>query len=251
MSVLDKEEVKADEEQPKVEEAEVEKPKEVEKTPEEPLETETETTEDEPEEKPVSRRESLRIQQVIERAKQGAYGPKPEPKSSSGLNYSTELEADAETLKRLEDDRKAYGKSLYEEGLRRADSLQFRTRLEIDAPRVEAKYPQLDKSSPDFHPSLANALNTMYLSAVGYDEKNDTVQNANVRYADYIESMMELADEIAGQKTAKTQKNIARQAANTGLRPDGSSSKRMNLNQSPEKMTDDELKAVIAQGLGK
>jgi hypothetical protein len=58
---------------------------------------------------------------------------------------------------------------------------------------------------------------------------------------------MELVEEIAGQKNAQSVKNIVKQAAATGLRPDGSSAKRLNLNQSEKTMTLEELYAAIGQ----
>ncbi len=86
---------------------------------------------------------------------------------------------------------------------------------------------------------------------VGYDAETDTVKNPNIRYADYIEAQMELAEAIAGEKNQKTVQNIAKQAATTGLRPDGSKAKGLNLNQSPDQMTDEELAAAIAATLPK
>ena len=58
---------------------------------------------------------------------------------------------------------------------------------------------------------------------------------------------MELVEEIAGQKNAQTVKNVTKQAAQTGLRPDGSSAPRMNLNKAPQDMTMEELYASIGQ----
>lgn len=199
------------------------------------------------EEKPPSRREQLRIQQVLEKLKQKEAQPEA-PVKKDALDYST-FDADPELVKQLEADRKSYGEDLYSQGVQQAKSIQFHTRLDIDAPRVEAKYPQLDKESDQFDSAIANALNTSYLHLVGYDEKSDTVQNPNVRYADYIEAQFELANAIASEKVVKTSKNIAKQAASTGLRPDGSTAKRLNLNQDAEDMTDEELKAKIAQSL--
>jgi hypothetical protein len=122
--------------------------------------------------------------------------------------------------------------------------------LEIDAPRVEAKYPQLDKTAQEFNPVLADTINQMYLSAVGYDKDHDTVRSGDVRYADYVESIFELADEIASVKTAESSKNIAAQASKTGIRPGGASTK-LNLNKAPSQMTDEELQAVIATAIPK
>jgi hypothetical protein len=228
-------------EQPEVEQAEtfdeeVEEPEvEVE---EEPAEEAEQTEERQP-----SRRESLRIQQLIQRMKD-------QPKTANNqvpeaLDYSQALDADEEVINRLEQDRTQYGQNLQNQALDQLKSVQFHTRLEIDAPRVESKYPQLDKSSTEFNPAVADAVNNWYLATAGYDSQTDTVKNSDVRYADFVEGIMEMADEIAGEKNSRTVKNVAKQAAVTGLRPDGSKAKKLNLNQSPENMTDEELKAYI------
>lgn len=243
------------------EEVEVqETPEETPETPETPEEeptqeiTEEETPEETPEtpegqEKPPSRRESLRIQQLLQKMKE----PKEEsaPKVPDALDYSKALNADPEVISQLEEDRTKFGQTIRDQTLEQVKSIQFHTRLEIDAPRVESKYPTLDKSSPDFNPAVADALNTSYLSMVGYDPDTDTVKNPNIRYADYIEAQMELAEAIAGERNQKTAQNIAKQAATTGLRPDGSKAKGLNLNQSPDQMTDEELAAAIAATLPK
>lgn len=189
-----------------------------------------------------SRRESLRIQQLVSKLK--AQEPASAPFSPEGLNYEETLNADPEVLKQLETDRRAATTAAYQEGLKQAQSIQFHTRLEIDSPRIEAKYPQMDKNAPEFNPAVADALNTMYLSTAGYDPATNTVQNANIRYADYIESMMELVEAAAGAKVAQTQRNIARQVASTAIRPGGTTTKRLNLNQHPTDMSDEELAAA-------
>lgn len=201
----------------------------------------------EPERQP-SRRESLRIQQLLEKLKEKE-APAERRAPSGGLDYKTALDTNDETVELLDADRRKYGEQLYNEGLEQSKTIQFQTRLEIDAPRIEAKYPVLDKDSPDFNPVVANALNQMYLSAVGWDATTRRVANANVRYADYIEGIMELSDEVASKKVAQSTRNITKQAAATGLRPSGGNAKRLNLNQAPEKMTDEELKAIIAQAV--
>lgn len=209
---------------------------------EEPEEAEAEP-EPEPEEKPPSRRESLRIQQLIQKMKQNPQQPQYTP--PQGMDYAETLEADPETVQQLEADRQAYGQAYYDQGARLAESNLFHTRLEIDAPKVEAKYPQLDKNSPQFDPAVADAVNNWYLSTTGYDPQTNTVQNANVRYSEFVEGIMELAERAAGEKVARSSKNIAKQAASTGLRPDGSSAKTLDLNKAPEDMTNEELNAFI------
>lgn len=205
----------------------------VEEAPEEP---------EEPEEKPPSRREQLRIQDILAKREKAQ---QPTPPASAGLNYATDLNAEPEIVKQLEADRQAAANASYQAGIKQADSIRWEALLNADAPTIETKYPQLDKTSSDFHPALANAINSMYLSSVGYDADNKTVTNPNIRYRDYVESVFELANEIAGEKIQSTTTNIKKQVANTGLRPDGSTSKRLNLNQSPNQMTPEELEAKI------
>jgi hypothetical protein len=230
---------------PEILEEEVEIPEpEAPKVEEQEKEEEVEEEEEEVE-KPKSRREELRIQQLLAKYKEETRAPEPE-KVKDAIDYESELNADPELIKRLDEDRRRVADASYRQGMESNKSILFHTRLEVDAPRVEAKYPQLDKESDDFNPQLANAINTMYLSTVGYDEKNDSVRDPNLRYSTYVESVFELANEIAGEKTEATRTNIKKQAAKTGLRPDGGGSKKLNLNKAPSQMTDEELDAVIA-----
>lgn len=208
-------------------------------------------SEEEDDPKPPSRREQLRIQQLLSKFKEDGPESKKKPNRPEALDYKDELDADEAVIEKLTTDRDTFGEQMYRQGLEQAKSLRFHTRLEIDAPRVEVKYPQLDKTSDDFKPALANAINQMYLSAVGYDSKTDTVQNPDIRYAEYVESMFELADEMGSQRVEATRQNIKKQAGSTGLRPDGSAPKRMNLNKAPADMTDEELAAVINQAMPK
>ncbi|MCB1712575.1 MAG: hypothetical protein KDH96_08935 [Candidatus Riesia sp.] len=200
------------------------------------------------EEKPPSRREQLRIQQLLKKYgdPQQGHAQQP-PKSSSEMDYSKELNADEELIKQLEADRNATAQRSYEEGLKRADFIEWNTSLRIDAPIVAQKYPILDKNSTEFHPAIADAVNMWYLRMTGYDANSRTVKDPSISYADFVDSYMELVEETAAQKNLKTVKNVAKQAAATGLRPDGSSAKRLNLNQAPEKMSIEELYAAIGQ----
>lgn len=216
-------------------------------SPEEPAPSEPDEPAPSEPEKP-SRRESLRIKDLLAQNRKLKEATAPSP---LGIDYSKDLEADPEIVERLTADKKAAVEAAFNQGLERTSSIQFHTRLEVDAPRIEGKYPQLDKRSPKFHPAVADAINTAYLSAVGYDAETDTVRNPGLRYADYVEGMFELADEIAGEKVEATATNVAKQAAQTGLRPDGSQAKRLNLNKAAEDMSDEELAAKLAQmGLG-
>lgn len=234
------------EEDPSVEEpegsAEVETPEaEAEPAAEEPAPAESEA-----EEPPVSRREALRIQQVIEKAKQGAYAPKPE--QPAGLDYRTALDADEAVYTQLEADRKALGESQYNSGLEQAKSIQFHTRLEIDAPRVYDKYPQLDKNSAQYNPAVQQAVDSWYLATTGYDAATDRVANPSIRYSEFVEGIFELGNEIAGEKVQATVKNVAKQAAQTGIRPNGQASKQYAGNDETQ-MSNEQLESLIKRGL--
>ncbi len=228
--------------EPEVQEEANEEPQEVENQEEQP-----EQIKEQPQEERVSRRAEKRIQSQSLKIK-NLLAEKAElerrlPENPKGLDYSRELEADDETISRLDADRKQYGESAYSQGLEQAKSLQFHTRLEVDAPRVESKYPQFNAQAEEFNPGVADAINSMYLSAVGYDPKTDTVRNPSLRYSDYVGAVMELVDAAAGEKVSKTQRNIVSQVANTGLRPSGGTAKQLNLEQPVEQMSDEELKA--------
>lgn len=241
--------------EPEVEEPqaspEVETPAEVVETPsEDPVADEPEDKVEDPieEEPKPSRRESLRIQQLIDKMKQQAPAPKPQAQRQDALDYANALDADPEVIRQLEADRQAASDASYSAGLEQNKSILFHTRLEIDAPRVEAKYKFLDPSDKEsFDPVRANAMNQLYLNASGYDADSGTVLNPNIRYAEFVEAQMEFAEALLADKQVRTTKNIVKQTAQTGLRPDGSSAKRLNLNQSEKTMSLEELYAAIGQ----
>jgi hypothetical protein len=223
-------------------------PEEPETPNEEPEDTPEVVEEDEGEpdgsEKPQepSRREQLRIQQVLSKLKQQ---PQQEFKPKGGMNYADALDADPQIIKQLEEDRDRVTNQAYSEAVKMAQTSEWRTMLHIDAPQVESKYPQLNRESDDFNPAVSNAISQWYLATVGYDPETETVQNPNVRYSEFAEGIMELAEQAGIAKAAKSSKNIASQVAHTGLRPDGTSPKALNLNKDPGQMSDDELDAVL------
>lgn len=226
----------------------------IEEVPEVPTETADEETVQEddkpevPEEKPVSRREQKRVRDLL--GKYPQLGNQTAPPARDGrLDYGEALDADPEVIKQLEADRQREGQMQYNAGLEQAKALQFHTRLEIDAPKIESKYPRLNPESPDFDAAAADDINSLYLALTGYNEQTGMVQNPNLRYADFVETQIGLSERLASRRVVESTKNIAKQTAATGLRPDGSSAKRMDLNKDPHAMTDEELKAVIAQSI--
>lgn len=233
---------KEEPETPKKDEEEPEKKPEEEPTPEPKKEEEPE-----PEKEP-SRREQLRVQQLLKKMAEGEK-PVEKPASPTGIDYEKDLEADPALVKRLTEDREKSNQAMFDKGLEQANSIRFLTRLEVDAPRVETKYPFLDKNDKEFDPAAADAINQKYLQFVGWDAKTQGVKHPDIRYADFVEAEVEFAQQLAKNMVAETQKNVTKQTAQTGLRPDGGSAKRLNLNKPPEQMSDDELDAVIAQAV--
>lgn len=204
-------------------------------------ETQQEETQEEPQ--PPSRREQLRIQKLLH--KYPNLQERVAPQQQSGINYKDMIEADEQVYDQLDQASQEFGNTKYQEGVQTAQFYSWRTDLKIDTPQVYRDHPELDpKNEEGFNPALADTLNQMYLSTVGYNGKS--VKNPDISYRDYIDSMYELVDEAASHKVERTQANIVKQAARTGLRPDGSSAKRLDLSKAPQAMTDEELDAVIA-----
>jgi hypothetical protein len=199
------------------------------------------------EESAPSRREQLRVQQLLKK-----YGPPKEPEQPAPLqtpNFRELINADDEVYETLDKSTQeavdAARKAGESDTLKQLKSVQWNTLLHVDTPQVETKYHALNpKDEVNFRPALADAMNRRYLAMVGFDPKTGTVENPDIRYLDFVESEFELADEIASTQLHNTAKNIAKQAATTGLRPDGSSVRSMDLAKDPTQMTDDELKAA-------
>lgn len=241
--VVDDAQVKPDETpevklaEPTGNESEVEPEQESQETA--PVSIEEEETPEEGREKRPSNRLLTRAQKLLEK-----YGP-PEKRVApsqrrDALDYQNALDADPQVIQQLEADRRAEGESRYNEGLQTANAIEFRTNIKLDLPLVKEKMEKLD-------PRDADALDREYLYAVGFDPGTGFVSNPNIGYAEFIDAKIEMGERLAQSMNANTVRNVARQAATTGLRPDGSSAKRLNLNQAPEDMTMEELYAKIGQ----
>lgn len=251
-------------EEPKLEETPVEEPQEEPKEPEQPEESAQEEPEapaeepkvEEPEEQPeeqeeepqISRRERLRVQDLLNKYPDLAEKPIKAP------NFRDKVQADEETYKTLEDTTRDFGRELLNEAQNRVAYDTWNRFLQTEDKLVKSKYPELDPSNKEkFYPAVADSLNLKYLRTVGYNpgdpEKGvaPTVANPNVSYSDFVDAEMEYANELASMMAEDSRRKIAKQAASTGIRPGGSTPTRMNLNKPPEQMTDEELKAVIAQ----
>ena len=192
---------------------------------------------------PPSRREQLRINDLLKK-----YGPPPEaPRtapSQDRMDYAQQLEADPEVVKRLEADRQAAAQQAYQQGQQAATQQvqynQFYNNIRFDLPLVSDKLSKLD-------PEDVKSIDEEYLAITGANPQTMTVRNANIGYAEFVEARLEQAERLATRMNQETVKNVAKQAATTGLRPDGSSAKKLNLNQAPQNMSLEELYASIGQ----
>lgn len=219
--------------------------KEVEAIAEAPEEAEPEVVEEEeeakvetPAETPPSNRLLTRAQKLLEK-----YGPPQErqaPRRNDALDYSQALDADPEVIEQLNADRQRTEQTYYNEGLRKAEAIEFKTNIRLDLPLVAPMMAKLD-------PRDAEVLDREYLNTVGFDPATGNVERPNIGYAEFIEARIEMAKRMGESMNAESVKNIAKQASMTGLRPDGSSAKRLNLNQAPENMSIEELYASIGQ----
>lgn len=216
--------------------------------------------EPQPEERPISRREQLRINDLLKK-----YGdprvnlpehkaPAPEQKPS---DFIQNLDAEPEVIERLEAERQAAKDLAYQQAAQAvAQDMEYKLwnrELKNETPTVYKEFSFLDPESPDFKPAAADAMNQKYLRFVGFDPGDvqqgirPSVKYSDLSYREFVASEMEFVEELASRKAAESQKNIATQAAQTAIRPDGGQAKRLNLNQAPTDMTLEELYAAIGQ----
>lgn len=236
-----------------VEEEQVEEVAEDNEETEEEEETPEAEEPEEVEEPQPSRRETLRVQKLLQK-----YGTPPDikaPKVEGTLDYNQALEADEDTIRKFEADRQYASDAAFREGLQQSQLREWERDIKYELPQVKQQYKFLDPNDKENYNKVAEeALNEKYLRFVGFRPATEntpaSVMYPDVSYLEFVESEMEFADELANQKVAQTTKNIARQVAKTGLRPDGSRAKSLNLNKAPEKMSDEELDAIINQNLG-
>ncbi len=180
-----------------------------------------------------------RAQKLLEKYGPPQERPTQQPRNEA-LDYGQALDADPAVIKQLEADRRRAEENSYNEGLRKAEAIEFKTNIRLDLPLVAEKMQKLD-------PRDAKALDDEYLYITGFDPQTGYVTNPNIGYAEFIEARIEMAERMGTSMSNETAKNVAKQAATTGLRPDGSSAKKLNLNKQPHEMTMEELYASIGQ----
>lgn len=244
---------------PVEEPAEAEQPEPKEETP--PEETQTEQLEPDsaeppeeapedtpqvPEEQP-SRRESKRIKQLTEKlAQYESRQPQPQQAPPPVIGEG-DYDVDEINQRAQQMSQQAYAQGL-SQAQQMANAQAFATRLEIDTPKVYQKYDILDQNSDNFDPGRTAFINELYLRTVGYDPNSGAVANTNVRYEEFVDGIMEMVDTAAAAKSVDSKANLTKQAAQTGLRPSGTA--KDYGGDDPSKMSTEQLKARIEEGLG-
>lgn len=168
------------------------------------------------------------------------------------IKYDKGAEYDAE---QLEKDRNQYGESQYAQGIeqQRQHDQQVRAwdRLEIDHESVANRYPFLDEESDSFDPDVAQNINSLFLESAGYDNATHTLRNPDVRYRSFVQRYVKAMEKYAATRNADSTRNLEDQRGRGGVRPGGGGRKPVGLTfGDPGKMTDEELDAHIAAGLG-
>lgn len=191
--------------------------------------------------------EELKLNKILDRIQRPSAAPQQQ-RESQPMDYRETIEAPDEVYKTLDQDRQNYGEQRYSEGLEQAKAIEFRTNIKLDLPIVKDKLDKLD-------PADAQALDREYLNLVGFDPQTGFVRNSDVGYADFIEARIEQAERLAASMNLKSQRNIAKQAAQTGIRPDGGAHKGLQINNPGDiaKMSSEEFeknKAAIYKAAG-
>lgn len=212
-------------------EQEVNDTQDVQEEQEEVVEQEAEEVEEVPE---LSRRQQKAIDRVEAQAKElgltkildritQVKQPTQRQSSNQGLNYRDAIEAPDEVYQQLEQDRETVRSQARNEVLDEVRRVQFETNLKIDLPLVQDKLSKLD-------PSAAQALDRAYLQFVGFNPQTGVPAVDGVSYAEFIDAQLELANSIATNRVVNTQRNIAKQAAQAGVRPDGGGRQGFQIN---------------------
>lgn len=127
----------------------------------------------------------------------------------------------------LEHDRRQYGQHNFNEGVRQGaafyEAERFADRLETDIDRVMSTRDDIDDVTEKL-------LVESYLDKVGAKEQNGRIiiGNPNLRFREFAEAKLKEIDDLVQVKLSQSTKNIASQAANTGVRPNGTTQNSMS-----------------------
>ena len=193
-------------------------------TTEETQDTEEEATEElsPRQQKRVEQLKQSKLDSILERVTQ-------KPKAQQGykpLDYKEAIDADEQVIDQLSKDREQYATDLQQQTNERLTTELWKRDIKTDLALVKDKLDRLD-------PASARAIDKEYLLYSGYDQESGRVANPNIGYAEFVEAQIERAEMIAANLNVRTQQNVAKQVAQTGLRPTGGASKATKIS-SPE-----------------
>lgn len=185
--------------------------------------------------KRVEQIEEMKLNKILDRVTGGKVAPKPS--GYNPLDYKQAIDADDEVVSQLSQDREQYGQDQRIQGqaeaMEQLKYVEWKNNIRFDLPMVKEKLDQLP-------PAVAKAIDREYLLYSGADIENGRVSNPNISYAEFVEAQIERAEAIASIRNQETQKNVVKQAAQTGIRPNGATSR-------PNKITSPEDIAKISQ----
>lgn len=169
------------------------------------------------------------------------------------IKYDKGTEYDVDNL---EQDRAKYGDSRYAQGVEQQrfydQQERYYDRIEIDSEFVANKYPFLDEESDEFDADLNGTINELFFESAGYDKKTHVFNNPTVRYKAFVQRYVKAMEKFAATRNADSVNNLETQRGRTGVRPTAGGRKPVSLTYGdPASMTDEELQAHIAAGLGK
>lgn len=140
--------------------------------------------------------------------------------------------------RQLEQDRERYGEaqrqSAYQEYRKSQEAIQnqlWADRLEMDNERAQKAWDILDESSDKFDSDFSAEMTQKYLNFIGYrattDQQGNTVDikvdRPNIRWIDFVKAEKQNFERYVARQAETSVKNVAKQAANTGIRPSGQS----------------------------
>lgn len=152
------------------------------------------------------------------------------PKPYQPLEYKPDSEYDPSAL---EEDRKAAADYARSEGIRQGlhqGTSQvvkelWADRFDTDSERVSGKWDALNSDKTDtYNPKLEAQLVQRYIAFAGVEKDNSgrvTIQKPNIRFRDFVDAEMKNLEDYAAERNAASSKNLVKQAAQTGVRPNG------------------------------
>lgn len=201
---------------------------EVEETVETTEETEgdAQDTEEEATEEELSPRQQKRVEQlkqskldsILDRVTQG----KTQISTYKPLDYKETIDADPQVIEQLSKDRSSAVEDAVTQNQEYIKTELWKRDIKTDLSLVKDKLDRLD-------PSDARAIDKEYLLYSGYDPETGRVANPTIGYAEFVEAQIDRANKIASNLNVRTQQNVAKQAAQTGLRPTSGASKAIKI----------------------